>query len=71
MTMVLLLYATFVAILLYALYNYLTKYHDYFERRNIAYLKPTLFGHTIGLYLKRYDAPSFIRKLNENFPNEK
>lgn len=61
----------FVAVFLlsYAFYKWATLNNDYFERRNMKYLKPSFFiGSTGDAFSKKYTAAEFAEKLYNAFP---
>lgn len=64
----------FAAILLflYGFYKWATLYHDFFERRNIKFNKPTfLLGNTGGFFLaNKYTTTEFAQMLYQAFPDE-
>lgn len=54
-----------------AFYKWATLNNDFFERRNIKYVKPTFFiGSTAGVFFKKYTAVEFAQKVYQSFPNE-
>lgn len=58
-------------LILYAFYKWATINNDYFERRNIKYMKPTfLIGNMIDVYLNKYTGAEYSYKLYKTFPNE-
>ncbi|XP_055314969.1 LOW QUALITY PROTEIN: probable cytochrome P450 9f2 [Sitodiplosis mosellana] len=60
-----------ISLIFYAFYKWATANNDYFERRNIKYIKPKfLIGSNVGLYLGKYTAAEFSDKLFHAFPNE-
>lgn len=63
----------FAAILLlsYAFYKWATLNNDYFERRNIKYMKPSfLIGSTGVAFSNKYSAVEFAQRLYNAFPDE-
>lgn len=57
---------------IYALYKWITKHYDYFEKQNIPHLKPTfLFGNTGPLMLRKLTINKFISNLYNSFPSER
>lgn len=68
---ILLLYLPVIGAIIYLIYKNFTQYHDYFKQRHVAYLKPTLLGHTYQLFLKKTNPSAFLQKLNQNFPEQK
>lgn len=65
------LYATTIVLLFRVIYKWATKSHNYFAKRNMEHLKPTLFGNTMALYLNRQPAHKFMEKIYYSHPNEK
>lgn len=59
-----------ITLILYALYKWVTLYHDYFEQRNLKYLNPKFFGSTIGIFFNKYSAVEFAQRIYNAFPNE-
>lgn len=60
-----------ISLFVYAFYKWATVNNDYFKKRNIKHLKPNfLVGSTGGLFLSRYTAPEFSKKLYNSFPDE-
>lgn len=56
----------------YAFYKWATINNEFFERRNIKYMKPSFFvGNTGGLFCNQYTVVDFARKVYQEFPNEK
>ncbi|XP_046964438.1 cytochrome P450 6B7-like [Vanessa cardui] len=66
-------YPIFTAIFaaIYLLYYYLTKNHDYWKKRNVPHLKPTLlFGnYKEYIFLRKY-SPKVAQEICRKFPNE-
>lgn len=59
------------SLILYAFYKWATINNDYFERRNIKYMKPKfLVGNTGGAYVKKYTGAEYATRLYQAFPNE-
>lgn len=60
----------FVAIFLlsYAFYKWATLNNDFFERRNIKYMKPRFL--IPDAFTTKYTAAEFAQKLYNTFPNE-
>ena len=55
----------------FAFYKWATLNNDYFEIRNLKYMKPNfLVGNTGGLFFNRYTATGFAQKLYQAFPDE-
>lgn len=55
----------------YAFYKWATSNNDFFEKRNVEFMKPRfLFGNTGGLFFNKYDATEFADKIYKAFPNE-
>lgn len=62
---------TAISLLLFALYKWITLNNDFFEIRNMKYMKPRfLFGNTGGLFINKYTAREFMQKLYNAYPNE-
>lgn len=60
-----------ISLIAYAFYKWATVNNDFFEKRNVKYLKPNfLVGNTGGLFFNRYRAPEFAQKMYNAFPNE-
>ncbi|XP_055306358.1 uncharacterized protein LOC129570685 [Sitodiplosis mosellana] len=60
-----------ISLISYAFYKWATINNDFFERRNIKYLKPRfLVGNTGGLFFNKYTAAAFSQKLYQAFPDE-
>lgn len=60
-----------IALLSYAFYKWATINNDFFEKRNVKYMKPRfLVGSTAGVLMNKYDATEFSDKLYNAFPNE-
>lgn len=54
------------------IYRWATKNNDYFIKRGIPALKPTLiFGNSAEFFTKQIDLIDFVKKLYNDFPNEK
>lgn len=63
---------TFLLIVILWAYKFLIKNHDFFERRDVKYVKPTiLFGNFLGLLVGREDAISVFQKPYDMFRSEK
>lgn len=57
--------------LAYSFYKWATLNNEYFEKRNLKYIKPTfLVGNTAALFTNKYTAVEFASKLYDVFPNE-
>lgn len=60
-----------ISLISYAFYMWATINNDFFERRNIKFLKPKfLVGNTGGLFFNKYTATAFVQKLYQAFPDE-
>lgn len=60
-----------IALFAYTFYKWATINNNFFKLRNVKYLKPKFFvGSTGGLFLSRYTAPEFQKKLYNAFPDE-
>lgn len=67
-----LLLLTAVSLIVYAFYKWATLSNDYFEQRNIKYLKPYfLMGNTGGALMNRYTPGEFSKMLFNAFPAER
>lgn len=54
-----------------AIYKWATLNNDYFDKRNLKYMKPRfLIGNTGGLFVNKYTAAEFAQKLYQAFPDE-
>lgn len=59
------------SLIAFAFYKWATLNNDYFEKRNLKYMKPKfLVGNTGGLFLNKYTATGFAQKLYQAFPDE-
>ena len=66
-----LLWVVAIALISYAFYKWATLNYDYFERRNVKYLKPMfLLGSTGDVILNKCTVVEFTQKLYQTFPNE-
>lgn len=62
---------TAISLFFVAFYKWATLNNDYFERRQMKYMKPTLFfGNTGGFLINKYTAMEFSQLLYQAFPNE-
>lgn len=60
-----------IALVSYAFYKWATANNDYFEKRNVKFIKPSfLFGSTSGLFFNKYDATEFSDKFYSVYPGE-
>lgn len=60
-----------ISLFIIAFYKWATLNNDFFERRNLKYMKPTfLFGNTAGVFLEKYDAGEFSQMMYQAFPDE-
>ncbi|KAG4072707.1 hypothetical protein HA402_001819 [Bradysia odoriphaga] len=63
-------FGVLIVLLAFAFYKWATKHHDYFEKRNIKYLKPTiLLGSTGGSFFNKYSASEFAQLIYQAFPD--
>lgn len=68
---VVVLWSIAIVSLAYTLYKWVTFNNDFFEKRNIKYMKPTFFfGNFGGVFLKKYSAADFGQKMYTAFANE-
>lgn len=66
----LLLFAA-ISLLAFAFYKWATLNNDYFEKRNMKYMKPTfLVGNTAAIFTNKYTATEFVQILYQAFPDE-
>ena len=57
---------------LYAGYKYLTKNNEFFKKRGVKYVEPTLlFGNMFGLMTGRLNGWTVLEEIYNNFKNEK
>lgn len=62
----------FMAVVIFLVYKWATQNDDYFEKKGVPALKPTLFfGNSVDFFTKKVDLIEFVRKLYDDFPNEK
>lgn len=60
-----------ISLISYAFYKWATINNDFFERRNIKYMKPSfLVGNTGALFFGQDTATAFAQKIYNAFPNE-
>lgn len=58
-------------LLSYAFYKWVNLNNDFFERRNIKFVKPTfLLGNILDLMSQKYTALEYAQKLSNAFPDE-
>lgn len=70
--MELILLAIGIGLILYAIYKWGTLPYNYWETRNVKFLKPTfLLGNTSGFMMGKYSLMDYANILYESFPNEK
>lgn len=56
----------------FAVYKWATQNDKYFENRGVPALKPALFfGNSAEFFTKKIDLIEFVKKLYDDFPNEK
>lgn len=61
-----------IALICYGIYKWGTSNNDYFEKRNIKFLKPFfLLGSVGGFFAGRYTLNEFIANAYNSFPSEK
>lgn len=61
-----------IGLILYGIYKWGTQSYNYWELRNIKFLKPTfLFGNTFGIMTNQYAMIDYVNFLYSSFPNEK
>lgn len=66
-----LLLSTAITLLAYAFYKWAVINNDYFEKRNVKFMKPKfLVGNTGGLFMNRYTATEYAMMIYNAFPNE-
>lgn len=66
-----LLVITAIALFAIAFYKWATQNNDYFARRNLKFMKPTLFfGNTGGFLLNKYTPIEFSQLFYQSFPDE-
>lgn len=60
-----------IALISYVIYKWATANNDFFEKRNLKYLKPKfLLGNTGGIFLNQYSGADFCDMMYKPFPNE-
>lgn len=60
-----------IALIAFAFYKWATLNNDYFEKRNLKFMKPYFFvGNTGGTFANKYDAAEFTQMLYEAFTDE-
>lgn len=65
------IFAGFLA-LIYIVYKWATRDHEYFVRRGVPALKPALFfGNSADFFTKKVDLIDFVIKLYNDFPEKK
>lgn len=65
-------YLVILTVFIFFVYKYLTKDNDYFIKRRIPSLKPTfIFGNTGKFYTKQIGLIDLVKKLYNDFPDEK
>lgn len=66
-----LLLSTGLALFAYAFYKWATIQNDFFQKRNVKFLKPKfLIGNTGGMFSNQYTATEFAHMLYNSFPSE-
>lgn len=61
-----------IALIAYGIYKWITLNDDYFENKNVVYLRPTfLLGNTGRFFMKQVRTNEFYQNLYNSFPNEK
>lgn len=66
-----LLFFVVIPLILYAFYKWATFYNDYFEQKNLKFIKPRfLVGSTGGIIANKYTAAEFAEKMYNTFPDE-
>lgn len=56
---------------IYTFYKWATANNDYFEHRNLKYLKPRFLIGNIGeIYLSNFTAATFSKLIYQKFPGE-
>lgn len=70
--MELVLLATGIGLILYAIYKWGTLTFDYWKLRNIKFLKPTfLIGNSGAIFRGKYSMMEYANLLYNKFPDEK
>lgn len=65
------LLSVIISYILYSLYKWSIRNFDYFEKRNVKFLKPIpFFGNTGGLFANRCTVVEFAKRLYETYPDE-
>lgn len=65
-------FITFVFGLALIIFRWATKNNDFFEKRGLPSMKPTLFfGNTSAFFFKKVELIEFVTNLYNAFPNEK
>lgn len=65
-------YLVILTIFILFVYKWLTKNNDYFIKRGIPALKPTfMFGNSGEFYTKQIGLIDLVKKLYNDFPEEK
>lgn len=66
------LLATGVVLIGYAFYKWATQNNDYFTKRGIKHLTPTLLlGNSAAFVTRKYTAPEFALSIYNAFPKER
>ncbi|KAL9703497.1 hypothetical protein quinque_007015 [Culex quinquefasciatus] len=64
--------AVIIASLIFLLYSYIAQKYDFFEERNIPFIKPVfLLGNTAPVLLKRQDLLQNVKEMYNAFPSSK
>lgn len=60
------------AFVVFFLYKWATQNDEYFVERGVVSVKPALiFGNSADFFTKKIDLIEFVKKLYDDFPNEK
>lgn len=60
------------AFVVFFLYKWATQNDEYFVKRGVVSVKPALiFGNSADFFTKKIDLIEFVKKLYDDFPNEK
>lgn len=60
------------AFVVFLVYKWATQNDEYFVKRGVLALRPTLiFGNSADFFTKKIDLIEFVKKLYDDFPNEK
>jgi hypothetical protein len=59
-------------LLIFLIYKWGTSTFDYFEKRGVAHKKPIfLFGNASNVLTRKLAFPEIVKKIYNDFPNEK